>query len=67
MFDKIKDIFNNKEKKKENMITFLIILVITLIIINKILQTPNVESKEDIEKEAYLATTCEETIKEDDI
>ena len=67
MFDKIKDIFNNKEKKKENMITFLIILVITLIIINKILQTPNVESKDDIEKEAYLATNCEETIKEDDI
>ena len=39
MFEKIKKIFSNKEKRIENLISFLIILIITLIIINKILQT----------------------------
>ena len=37
MLDRIKHIFSNKDKKVENLISFLIILVITLIIINKIL------------------------------
>ncbi len=36
--EKIKNIFNNKEKRMENLISFLIILVITLIVINKILK-----------------------------
>ena len=39
MFEKIKKIFSNKEKRIENLISFLIILIITLIIINKILHT----------------------------
>lgn len=37
-FGRIKNIFNNKEKRMENLISFLIILVITLIVINKILK-----------------------------
>lgn len=36
--EKIKNIFNNKEKRVENLVSFLIILVITLIVINKILK-----------------------------
>lgn len=38
MIDKLKNIFNNKEKRIENLVSFLIILVITLIVINKILK-----------------------------
>lgn len=37
MLDKIKNIFTNKDKKIENLVSFLIILIITLIVINKIL------------------------------
>lgn len=37
MIDKIKKIFTNKEKRMENLVSFLIILIITLIVINKIL------------------------------
>lgn len=37
-FSRMKNIFNNKEKRVENLISFLIILVITLIFINKILK-----------------------------
>lgn len=40
-FEKIKNIFNNKEKRMENLISFLIILVITLIVINKIIKEDN--------------------------
>lgn len=43
--EKIKNIFNNKEKRVENLISFLVILVITLIFINKILKEDN--KKED--------------------
>lgn len=38
MIEKIKKIFTNKEKRIENLVFFLIVLVITLIIINKILE-----------------------------
>lgn len=38
MLDKIKKIFTNKDKKIENLVSFLIILIITLIVINKILE-----------------------------
>lgn len=59
MFEKIKKIFTNKEKRIENLISFLIILIITLIIINKILSNDtkkeeNYENKTGIE----LATPC---------
>ncbi len=54
MFEKIKKIFTNKEKRIENLISFLIILIITLIIINKILSNDtkkeeNYENKTGIE------------------
>lgn len=38
MLEKLKKIFENKEKRIENLISLLIILVITLIVINKILE-----------------------------
>lgn len=47
-FEKIKNIFNNKEKRVENLVSFLIILVITLIVINKILKDDNT-SKENVD------------------
>ena len=49
MIDKIKKIFENKEKRIENLISLLIILVITLIVINKILDTGgnNVNSEKE--------------------
>lgn len=46
MFEKLKKIFENKEKRVENLISLLIILVITLIVINKILDT---DTKENLE------------------
>lgn len=45
MLDKIKSIFANKDKKIENLVLFLIILIITLIVVNKILE----EEKEDVD------------------
>lgn len=46
MFDKIKKIFQEKDDKKkmDNLVAFLIILIVTLIIINKILKN---DSKSD--------------------
>lgn len=43
MFEKIKNLFKEKDEKKkmENLIAFLIILVVTLIIVNKILKDDN--------------------------
>ena len=50
MFEKIKNILNNNEKRKENLISFLVILIFTLIIVNKILDSNktngNVENKD---------------------
>ena len=63
MFERIKKMFSEKDeiKKTENLVAFLIILVITLIIINKILSgnktklpvknETNVEMVTDVEKE----------------
>lgn len=45
MLDKIKSIFANKDKKIENLVSFLIILIITLIVVNKILE----EEKENVD------------------
>lgn len=44
MIDKLKKIFENKEKRIENLISLLIILVITLIVINKILDSDKKEN-----------------------
>lgn len=48
MIDGIKKIFMNKEKKVENLVSFLIILIITVIVINKILS-----NEEEIKKDDY--------------
>lgn len=45
MFEKLKKIFTNKEKRIENLVSFLIILVITLIIINKLLSKNEIDNK----------------------
>lgn len=44
MLDKIKNMFQNKDKKIENLVSFLIILIITVIVINKILENDENES-----------------------
>lgn len=54
MFEKLKKIFENKEKRVENLISLLIILVITLIVINKILDTdtkenPGIQDEQGVE------------------
>lgn len=55
MLDRMKHIFSNKEKRVENLISFLIILVITLIVINKILkQDENKNSSENFKNEANV-------------
>ena len=46
MFEKLKKIFTDKENRIENLVSFLIILVITLIVINKILKTDNKENED---------------------
>lgn len=45
MLEKIKKMFTNKEKRIENLVSFLIILIITLIVINKILSEDENETK----------------------
>lgn len=47
MLDKIKNIFNNKDKKIENLIFLLIVLIITLFVMNSILKEDKKESKEN--------------------
>ncbi len=69
MIDKLKNIFSNKEKRIENMVSFLIILIITLIVINKILNNnenalnENIDYKNEIGIE--LANPKEEMISTD--
>lgn len=46
MFEKIKNIFNNKDKKIENLIFLLIILIITLLAMNSILKEEKQEEKD---------------------
>ena len=64
MIDKIKNIFNHKEKRIENLFFFLIILVITLIVINKILDN---EEKVDYENQigVELANNSEVEYRDD--
>ncbi len=51
MLDKLKKIFENKEKRIENLISLLIILVITLIVINKILDGGDKKENFEIKNE----------------
>lgn len=66
MLDKIKNIFSNKEKRVENLISFLIILVITLIVINKILKEDEKE-KDDFENETNIELASDTEITSDDL
>ena len=60
MLEKIKSIFKNKEKRIENLISFLIILVITLIVINKIIKDDKLKQNDfQNETTAELATNEE--------
>ena len=54
MFEKLKNIFNEKDEKKksENLIVFLIILVVTLIIINKIWNDDSNNNEEIYKKQS---------------
>ena len=55
MFEKIKSIFNSKEKKIENLIFLLIILIITLLAMNSILKEEKKEDKNSNLEGAELA------------
>ena len=46
MFEKIKSMFFSKEKRIENLISLLVILVLTMLIINKIIDDDKVEEKQ---------------------
>ncbi len=63
MIEKLKK--NFKEKKIENLITFLIILVVTLIIINNILKDEEKIKNKDNFNTVKLVTTEENNIEED--
>lgn len=76
MIDKLKNIFSNKEKRIENMVSFLIILIITLIVINKILNNnenavnENIDYKNEIgielanQKEEMISTDLEKRLED---
>lgn len=66
MFDKIKNIFSNKEKRVENLVSFLIILVITLIVINKILKEDKNENTE-FQNETNIELAADSDIVTDDL
>lgn len=58
MFKDLKSIFKNKNKKTENLVFFLIILVITLILINRIMaEDENTTSVENKSKDLELVKT----------
>lgn len=66
MFEKLKKIFSEKDSKKrnENLIAFLIILVITLIIINKILSEDENKNETLNENTAELVTQSTTDVEE---
>lgn len=53
MFEKLKNLFKEKDEKKkmENLVAFLIILVVTLILMNKILSSDSNEKEEMYQKQ----------------
>lgn len=62
MFEKIKKIFAEKDEKKktENLVAFLIILVVTLIFMNKILKNDSKNKEETFEKKAGVELVNEQ-------
>ena len=59
MFEKLKEILTKKDKKVENLISLLIILIITLICINYIMKDDSKDTEEEKHKGAVLASTTE--------
>lgn len=47
MFEKLKNIFNNKDKKIENLVFLLVLLIITLFTLNSILKEDTQENEEN--------------------
>jgi stage III sporulation protein AG len=70
MLEKLKNMFNEKDEKKktENLIAFLIILVITLIVINKILNSDSnkTEVSNSVDTE-LVSTKIQNTVEESSI
>lgn len=64
MIEKIKGIFLNKDKKLENLISLLVILVITLIIINKIIEDEENGNDKDILNNESVVNTVEFAIED---
>lgn len=63
--ERVKNIFTNKEKRVENLVSFLVILVITLIFINKILQNDTVKTDDDYKNEIGVELASSEPITND--
>lgn len=56
MFEKIKGMFLNKNKRIENLISLFIILVITMLIINKIIEEDNIDKEKNFQNELITNT-----------
>jgi len=63
--ERVKNIFTNKEKRVENLVSFLIILVITLIFINKILQKDTVKTDDDYKNEIGVELASSSVVETD--
>ena len=61
--ERIKNIFCNKEKRVENLVSFWIILIITLIFINKILKDDDSTKKTDYVNETGVELASSENVK----
>ena len=61
MIEKFKEIFKNKDKKVENLIFLLIILIITLVCINYIMRDDEGMDEKEKYKNAVLASSSEIT------
>ena len=59
MFEKVKEILKNKDKKVENLIFLLAILIVTLICINYIIKDDSKDTEEEKYKGAVLASSTE--------
>ena len=59
MIEKIKKIFDNKEKRIENLVVLLVILIVTIIIINSILED---EKSEDYENKVGVELAVTDNI-----
>ncbi len=58
MFEKLKNMFKDEKKKNENLIFFLIVLVITLILINRIMsEDKKIEDKDNIKTGVELVNS----------